>query len=179
MSTINPFHELLSQQGIMPMEAMSWTKQNAKSIQIGLPKESSSHENRISLSPQAVQLLVANGHEISMERGAADRAGFSDSDYILAGASVTDQTQEVWQCGLVLKLNAPSLQEIGYMKPGQTFVASAAKYQLSSEAIDQINAKKIMAIGLEFVEDNGGGLPFVKSMAEIAGQMVLPIASQY
>ena len=178
MSTINPFHELLAQQGIMPMEAMSWTKQNAKSIQIGLPKESSTYENRISLSPQAVQLLVANGHELIMERGAADRAGFSDADYLLAGASVTDQIQEVWQCGLVLKINAPTLQEIGYMKPGQAFVASAAKYQLSSEMIDQINAKKIMAIGLEYVEDNGGGLPFVKSMAEIAGQMVLPIASQ-
>ena len=93
MSTINPFHELLAQQGIMPMEAMSWTKQNAKSIQIGLPKESSTYENRISLSPQAVQLLVANGHELIMERGAADRAGFSDADYLLAGASVTDQIQ--------------------------------------------------------------------------------------
>ena len=162
----------------MPMEAMSWTKQNAKSIQIGLPKESSNYENRISLSPQAVQLLVANGHEIIMERGAADRAGFSDADYLLVGASVTDQIQDVWQSGLVLKINAPTLQEIGYMKSGQAFVASAAKYQLSAETIDQINAKKIMAIGLEYVEDNSGGFPFVKSMAEIAGQMVLPIASQ-
>lgn len=133
----------------MPMEAMSWTKQNAKSIQIGLPNESSTYENRISLSPQAVQLLVANGHELIMERGAADRAGFSDADYLLAGASVTDQIQEVWQCGLVLKINAPTIEEISYMKPGQAFVASAAKYQLSAEAIDQINAKKIMAIGLE------------------------------
>jgi alanine dehydrogenase len=113
-----------------------------------------------------------------MERGAADRAGFSDADYLLVGASVTDQIQDVWQSGLVLKINAPTLQEIGYMKSGQAFVASAAKYQLSAETIDQINAKKIMAIGLEYVEDNSGGFPFVKSMAEIAGQMVLPIASQ-
>jgi alanine dehydrogenase len=178
MSTINPFHELLSQQGIMPMEAMSWTKQNAKSIQVGIPCESSLHENRISLSPQAVQLLVANGHEIVVEKGAGERAGFTDADYLMAGASLTDQPNEVWQCGLVLKINAPLAAEIANMKNGQAFVASAAKYQLSAEAIDQMNAKKIMAIGLEYVEDNGGGLPFVKSMAEIAGQMVLPIASQ-
>lgn len=76
MRTTNPFHELLSQQGIMPMEAMSWTKQNAKSIQIALPKETAAFENRISLTPQAVQLLVANGHEVIVENGAGERAGF-------------------------------------------------------------------------------------------------------
>jgi alanine dehydrogenase len=173
----NPFHELLSQQGIMPMEAMSWTKQNAKSIQIALPKETAIHENRIGLTPQAVQLLVANGHEVIVEQGAGERAGFSDADYLMAGASVTEDLQQVWQGALILKINAPTLEEAGRMMPGQSFVSCASKNQLSGELLDEINRKQIIAVGLEYAEDNAGGYPFVKIMAEIAGQLVLPIAS--
>ncbi len=177
MRTTNPFHELLSQQGLMPMEAMSWTKQNAKSIQISLPKENDLHENRIALSPQAVQLLVANGHEVIVERSAGERAGFSDADYLLAGASVSEDLQQIWQGALILKINAPNLEEIGRMMPGQAFVSCASQHQLSSELLDEINRKQLIAVGLEFAEDNAGGFPFVKIMAEIAGQLVLPIAS--
>jgi len=174
----NPFHELLSQQGIMPMEAMSWTKQNAKSIQIALPKETAAYENRIGLTPQAVQLIVANGHEVIVENGAGERAGFSDADYLLAGASVINDLQQVWQGGLIIKINAPTLEEVGRMMPGQSFVSCASKHQLSGELLDQINKKQLIAIGLEYAEDNAGGFPFVKIMAEIAGQLVLPIASE-
>ena len=177
MRTNNPFHELLSQQGIMPMEAMSWTKQNAKSIQIALPKETAIYENRIGLTPQAVQLLVANGHEVIVENGAGERAGYSDADYLLAGASVTEDLQQVWQGGLILKINAPTLEEIGRMMPGQAFVSCASRHQLSGELLDEINKKQLIAVGLEYAEDNAGGFPFVKIMAEIAGQLVLPIAS--
>ena len=157
MRMTNPFHELLSQQGIMPMEAMSWTKQNAKSIQIALPKETSTYENRIGLTPQAVQLLIANGHEVILERGAGERAGFSDADYLLAGASVTEDLQQVWQGGLILKINAPTLEEVGRMMPGQSFVSCASKNQLSGELLDEINRKQLIAIGLEYAEDNAGG----------------------
>lgn len=174
----NPFHELLSQQGIMPKEAMSWTKQNAKSIQIALPKETAAHENRIGLTPQAVQLLVANNHEVIVENGAGERAGFSDADYLLAGANVTNDLQQVWQGGLIIKINAPSLEEVGRMMPGQSFVSCASKHQLSGELLDEINKKQLIAVGLEYAEDNAGGFPFVKIMGEIAGQLVLPIASE-
>ena len=54
MNESSHFQELLAQQGILPMEAMSWTKKNAKSIHLGIPKEGNSDENRIALSPQAV-----------------------------------------------------------------------------------------------------------------------------
>ncbi|MEY2792710.1 MAG: hypothetical protein RJA76_702 [Bacteroidota bacterium] len=178
MSTMDPFHDLLSQQGILPMEAMAWTKQNAKSIFIGIPKEISPNENRIPLSPTAVQLLIANGHEIVIESGAGKRAGFSDADYLLAGASITEDISQVWKCPLLLKLTPPTLAEIGLMKPSACIISCAATFLLNEDIIDAMNQKKIMGIGMEYVEDNGGGYPFVRMMAEIAGQMVLPIASQ-
>jgi len=178
MNTKDPFHDLLSQQGILPMEAMSWTKQNAKSILIGIPKEISNNENRTPLSPTAVKLLVANGHEIIIQSGAGSKAGFEDADYLLAGASVTEDLSQLWQCPLLLKLTPPTLQEIGMMKPNACIISCAATFLLSEDLVDAMNQKKITGIGMEYVEDNGGGFPFVRMMAEIAGQMVLPIASQ-
>jgi alanine dehydrogenase len=174
---LNPFQELLSQQGLAPLEAMSWTKQNATSIRIGLPMEVSVHENRIALSPEAVKLLVLNGHEIVIESNAGVRAGFSDSDYILAGASITNDPSKIWGSEVVLKIAAPTLLELEFCQP-EICLISCANYQaLSAKLIDKINQKRLMAIGLEYVEDNGGGLPFVRMMAEIAGQLILPIAS--
>jgi alanine dehydrogenase len=174
---LNPFQELLSQQGLAPLEAMSWTKQNSASIRIGLPMEVSVHENRIALGPEAVKLLVLNNHEIIIESNAGVRAGFSDSDYLLAGASITNDPSQIWESELVMKIAAPTLLELEFCKP-EICLISCANYQaLSSKLIDKINQKRIMAIGLEYVEDNGGGLPFVRMMAEIAGQLILPIAS--
>lgn len=178
MNTKDPFHDLLSQQGISPMEAMAWTKQNAKSILIGIPKEVSNNENRTPLSPTAVKLLVANGHELMIEAGAGRKAGFEDADYLLAGASVTEDLSQIWQCPLLLKLTPPTLQEIGMMKPNACIISCAATFLLSEDLVDAMNQKKITGIGMEYVEDNAGGFPFVRMMAEIAGQMVLPIASQ-
>jgi alanine dehydrogenase len=178
MTENSQFQEILAQQGIMTMEAMNWYKKNAKSMQIGLPKELAEDENRIALSPQAVQLLVANGHDICIEKSAGERAGFNDSDYLLAGASLSDTQNQVWQCPLIIKINGPTLTEINQMKMGNAIISCASQHQLSAETIDQINLKKILAIGLEYVEDNGGEYPFVKIMAEIAGQLVLPIASE-
>jgi alanine dehydrogenase len=178
MNESSHFQELLAQQGIQPMEAMSWTKKNAKSIHLGIPKETNPDENRIALSPQAVQLLVANGHEILIEKSAGERAGFSDADYLLAGAQVTEELSSIWKSDLVIKIQAPSADEIAQMKPGKSLISCASHQHMSGEILDLLNAKKILALGLEYAEDNGGGFPFVKIMAEIAGQLILPIASE-
>lgn len=178
MNESSQFQELLAQQGILPMEAMSWTKKNAKSIHLGIPKEANPDENRIALSPQAVQLLVANGHEILIEKSAGERAGFSDADYLLAGAQVTQELSSIWKSDLVIKIQAPSADEITQMKPSKTLISCASHQHMSGEILDLLNAKKILALGLEYAEDNGGGFPFVKIMAEIAGQLILPIASE-
>jgi alanine dehydrogenase len=90
---------------------------------------------------------------------------------------VSEDVAMIWQSALTLKITPPTIAEIARMKEGQAFISSASYQHLSSELIDAINAKKLRAIGLEFVEDNGGGFPFIKIMAEIAGQLILPIAT--
>jgi len=178
MNESTHFQELLAQQGILPMEAMTWTKKNAKSIHLGIPKEADADENRIALSPQAVQLLVANGHEIRIEKSAGERAGFSDSDYLLAGGQVTEDVQSIWKSDLIIKIQAPHAEEISQMKTGKAIISCASHQHVNGAILDLLNEKKIMALGLEYAEDNGGGFPFVKIMAEIAGQLILPIASE-
>jgi alanine dehydrogenase len=178
MNESTHFQELLAQQGILPMEAMTWTKKNAKSIHLGIPKEADADENRIALSPQAVQLLVANGHEIRIEKSAGERAGFSDSDYLLAGGQVTEDVQSIWKSDLIIKIQAPHAEEISQMKTGKAIISCASHQHINGAILDLLNEKKILALGLEYAEDNGGGFPFVKIMAEIAGQLILPIASE-
>lgn len=178
MNESTHFQELLAQQGILPMEAMTWTKKNAKSIHLGIPKEADADENRIALSPQAVQLLVANGHEIRIEKSAGERAGFSDSDYLLAGGQVTEDVQSIWKSELIIKIQAPHAEEISQMKTGKAIISCASHQHVNGAILDLLNEKKILALGLEYAEDNGGGFPFVKIMAEIAGQLILPIASE-
>ncbi len=178
MNESTHFQELLAQQGILPMEAMTWTKKNAKSIHLGIPKEADADENRIALSPQAVQLLVANGHEIRIEKSAGERAGFSDSDYLLAGGQVTEDVQSIWKSDLIIKIQAPHAEEISQMKTGKAIISCASHQHVNGAILDLLNEKKILALGLEYAEDNGGGFPFVKIMAEIAGQLILPIASE-
>lgn len=123
-------------------------QKNAKSIQIGIPKEGAKDENRVALSPQAAQLLIANGHDICVEKSAGERAGFSDAEYLLAGASVTENQNQVWQCPLIIKMNAPTLDEIAFMKMGHAIISCASQYQLSAEAIDQLNLKKSLPLDL-------------------------------
>lgn len=179
MSPKDPIHELLSAQGIMPQEAMVWTKQNAQSLLIGVPKEVSDNENRCPLSPNAVQLLISNGHQVRIEAGAGNKAGFSDASFLMAGASIHSEAKEVWECPLILKLTPPTLNEIAWMKPGACVFSCAANFLLHPDVLDALLAKQITGLGMEYVQDNAGGYPFVHSMAEIAGQLILPIASHY
>jgi alanine dehydrogenase len=92
----------------------------------------------------------------------------------LAGAQVTEDVSSIWESGLIIKIQAPSADEITHVKPGKAPISCASHQHLNGEILDLLNAKEILALGLEYAEDNGGGFPFVKTMAEIAGQLIPP-----
>jgi alanine dehydrogenase len=79
---------------------------------------------------------------------------------------------------LIIKIQAPHAEEISQMKTGKAIISCASHQHVNGAILDLLNEKKILALGLEYAEDNGGGFPFVKIMAEIAGQLILPIASE-
>ena len=82
---------------LMPQEEMLEVKKNSQSLYIGIPKETSYQENRVSLSPDAVALLVSNGHKIVIEKGAGVNANFSDEDYSDSGAIIAYNIKDVYE----------------------------------------------------------------------------------
>lgn len=136
-------------------------------------------ENRVSLNPEAVGLLVDNGHQVVVESTAGQKAKFTDREYSEAGARISYDTEEVFKSSIVLKIAPPTPQEIGYLVPGKTLISAL---QIGSQTVDYLKAlndKRITGIAIEQIEDKVGGLPTVRAMSEIAGSTVIPIATEY
>ncbi len=72
-------------------------------LYIGIPQETSFQENRIALTPEAVSVLVANGHRVIMESKAGEGASYSDRDYSEAGAKIAKSKKEVFECDILVK----------------------------------------------------------------------------
>jgi len=170
---------LASESRLYPQEVLLKVRKDRHQLFIGIPKESSEHEYRVSLTPKAVELLVANGHNIIVQSGAGKGANFTDHQYSEAGAKISADVEEVFSSDIVMKVKFPSLEELKKIKSGKTLISTIHLNDEFKERINLINTKKITAIGYEYIEDKVGGLPIVRAMSEIAGCTAIPIASEY
>lgn len=163
-----------------PQEKPALIGKTQKQLHVGVPKENSSHENRVPLTPKAVESLTANGHRVLIESGAGERSNFSDKQYTDAGANLCNNVKEVFASDIVMKVEYPTEKEIEWMKPGKTVFSTIHQEEKNVRArLQLLNQRKITAIGYELLEDKSGGLPIVRAMSEIAGSVVIPIASEY
>src|SRR6056300_808321 len=89
-------------------------------LHIGIPKEHEMNEHRILLTPESVEVLVRSGHEIKIEKGAGNLAGFTDAMYAEAGASIVHGPEAIFDCAVIAKVAPPTLAEIQMMRGGQT-----------------------------------------------------------
>jgi len=165
--------------GLYTKEAVARIKKSEISILIGIPKEWASHEKRVVLTPEAVGLLVNNGQRVLVETKAGEHSKFSDRDYLDAGAKVVDTAKEAFDADVVLKVEPPSLEEIGFMKSGACLISALQLGKQSADYIHALNKKKITAVAFEYLEDKVGGMPVVRAMSEIAGSTVMLIAAEY
>ncbi|MBL7870737.1 MAG: alanine dehydrogenase [Cyclobacteriaceae bacterium] len=171
--------EALAKTSLYPQERLQKVKKGKHSFLIGLPREVSLQENRISLTPDAVALLANNGHEVIVETKAGDGSKFSDKEYSEAGAKVVYSLEEVYKADILLKIEPPSLEEIEYFKPGQTLISALQMGHLKQDCINALLKKRVTALAYEFIEDKVGGMPIVRAMSEIAGSTVMLIAAEY
>jgi alanine dehydrogenase len=171
--------EALAKASLHPQEKLLEIKRDKHAFFIGLPREISLQENRISLTPDAVAILVNNGHEIWVEAKAGLGSKFTDKEYSDAGAKIVYSPQEVYKADVILKIEPPTLEEIELMHPGQTLISALQMGQLKVEVLQAMLKKKVIALAYEFIEDKVGGMPIVRAMSEIAGSSVLLIASEY
>src|SRR5690606_6951962 len=106
-----------SEQELMPHEEKLEVVKKGKQFSIGIPKETCLNERRTCITPDAVQVLVANGHQIIVESGAGDGSFFTDLQYSNSGAKITQDPRETFEQDLVLKINPPTVEEIEMLKP--------------------------------------------------------------
>jgi alanine dehydrogenase len=171
--------EALAKASMHPQEQLLEVKRRRHAFFIGLPREISLQENRISLTPDAVALLVNNGHDVWVETKAGIGSKFIDKQYSDAGAKIVYSPQEVYQADVILKIEPPTLEEIELMHSGQTLISALQIGHLRVESLQAMTKKKIIALAYEFIEDKVGGMPIVRAMSEIAGSTVMLIASEY
>ena len=152
---------------------------SAKSLLIGIPKEIAFQENRIGLIPDAVGVLVANGHEVMVESGAGEGSRYSDHDYAEAGARIVFEKEEVYKCPILVKTAPPVEADLPYLQMHQIIISPLHLSALKKELVEKLMAKKITALAIENIKDENQNYPILRSMGEIAGSAVMLIAGQY
>lgn len=154
-------------------------KPEGEQLHIGIPKETAFQENRIALTPDAVGVLVSNGHQVVIEHNAGDAAHFRDKDYSEAGAKIVYEKAEVFKAPLLVK-SAPVVEEdLPFLQQNQLLVSPIHLSAMKAEFLEKMMEKKITAFSFENLKDDSGTYPIVRSMSEIAGSAVMLIAAQY
>ncbi|WP_299336519.1 alanine dehydrogenase [uncultured Psychroserpens sp.] len=163
---------------LLPQEETLEVYKKKGDLFIGIPKETHFQEKRVCLTPDAVSALVSNGHRVMIESGAGKGANFNDKAYSEAGAEVTNDTKKVFSCPIILKVEPPSLDEVEMINP-QTLLISALQLKTQHKKyFEALASKRITALAFEFIKDDDGAYPAVRSLSEIAGTASILIASE-
>ncbi len=148
-------------------------------MKIAVPREIKRHEYRVSMTPACVRAYVAHGHAVTVEAGAGDGAGYTDSEYRAAGAAVSKDTRKLFQAAdMVVKVKEPLPAEYGLFREGQilyTYLHLAADVKLT----DALIRRKIIGVAYETIQLEDGTLPCLKPMSEIAGRLSVQEAAKY
>lgn len=159
-------------------ETLDIKPQGAK-LEIGIPKEIAFQENRIALTPDAVGVLVSNGHNVVVEHNAGEGSHYKDKDYSEAGATIVYNREDVYKAPILVK-SAPVVEEdLPLLQLNQTIISPIHYSALKSSIIQKMMERKITGLSFENLKDDSGTYPIVRSMSEIAGGALMLIAGQY
>ena len=140
-------------------------------MRIGVPREVKQDEQRISLTPDKVDLLVRRGHSVAVETEAGVGSGFSDGDYQAVGADVVTTPQAIFEdCELVVKVKEMQPEEYELLNEATvvfTYLHLAAEPDLAHALV----ASRTTSIAYETIQDADGSLPLLYPMSEIAGKL--------
>ncbi len=167
-----------SKEQLMPKPEMLEIKRERGELFIGIPKETHLQEKRICLTPDAVAALTGQGHRIIIESSAGEGANYSDNEYSEAGAKISYDVEEVFGCSLILKVEPPSLKEIEYINPQSVLFSALQLKTQHKKYFEALAKKRITALAFDFISDEHGIFPVVKSLSEIAGISSILIAAE-
>lgn len=164
---------------LLPQEERLATKHEKHKLSIGVPKEISDNEHRVALVPEAVNLLVENGHDLIVEEKAGAAAHFTDEQYAEAGARIVSTSDAVFKADLIVKIAPPTLAEIEKIDKNKTLFSSINLPQREKGFFQYLMAKKITTVAYDYIQDKTGTFPMIKSMSEIIGNMAVFVAAEY
>ncbi|QFS83882.1 Alanine dehydrogenase [Roseivivax sp. THAF40] len=140
-------------------------------MKIGCPTEIKAQEFRVGITPEAAAEAVAHGHEVLIQAGAGDGAGFTDDDYTAQGARILPDAQSVFaEADMIVKVKEPQASERKMLRKGQilfTYLHLAPDPEQTHDLI----ASGATCIAYETVTDDRGGLPLLAPMSEVAGRL--------
>jgi alanine dehydrogenase len=166
-----------SEQFITQPETLEIKKQKTH-LSIGVPKEISFQETRIGLVPEAVSMLVNNGHIVIIETNAGKSAHFLDHEFSEAGAQIVYSSAEVYQADYIIKV-APLLpSEIEKIKNRTTLFSALNLLEQFDEYFKRLMLKKTTAISYEHIKDRKNSYPVIRSLSEIVGNTSIYIAAE-
>ena len=171
---ITPF----TKQQLLPQEEKLEIARHKSELFIGVPKETSFQERRICLTPDAVNSLTYQGHRVMIEAGAGESSSYSDKEYAHAGAEITSDTKKVFGCPIILKVEPASTAEIEMINPGSIIISAIQLKTRKKSYFTALTKKKITALAFEYIKDEDGSYPAVKSLSEIAGTASILIAAE-
>lgn len=163
----------------VPLEETLEILPKKKDLFIGIPKETSFQENRVALTPEAVSVLVNNGHDVAVEHNAGEGSFYFDSDYSEAGARIVYDKADVYKATTIIKSAPISEEEVAWLQPNQIVISPIHLPFLKRDMLEQLVAKKIIAIAFDSIKDDSGTYPIVRSMSEIAGSSAILTAAKY
>lgn len=150
-----------------------------KQLFIGIPKETAFQENRVPLTPEGVSVLVNRGHDVVVEHGAGEGSYYFDNDYSEVGARIVYDKAELFKATTILKSGPITEEEVVLMQNNQIIISPIHMPVLKMNLLEQLIAKKIIAISFENIQDDDGSYPIVRSMSEIAGNYAMLTAARY
>lgn len=145
---------------------------------IGVPREIKDNEYRVAATPGGVELLTGTGHKVLVEAGAGVGSGFTDEEYVRAGAVLVEHEDAFREADLVLKVKEPLPSEYGLLREGLvlfTYLHLAAEPALTKAMVE----RQVTGIAYETVEMPDRTLPLLIPMSEVAGRMSIQVAAHY
>ncbi len=146
---------------------------------VGILKEIKAEENRVCMTPAGVEVMMANGHSVLVERNAGSGSGFEDAAYLKAGAEIAETAREIFErSDMVMHVKEPLPSEYDLIREDQivfTYLHLAAAEELTNALIK----RKAVCIAYETIQKPDRSLPLLTPMSEVAGRMAIQQGAKY
>ena len=140
-------------------------------MKVGIPKEIKNNENRVGMTPAGVAAMTARGHEVFVQHTAGDGSGFSDDEYVGAGAKIVPTIEDVYrEAEMIVKVKEPIEPEYGLVRKGQ-LLFTYFHFACEKELTDAMLKSGAICLAYETVQLPNGSLPLLQPMSEVAGRM--------